>query len=159
MKKFIFTLLILFLPSLGFSQDNAAEENAKLANAVIQNAKLQGTVTGMPVAHGQKKNVIVRPFDSSAIIDDLIAKENDIFKINDNGNLVSKLLDKEKDSCPPEKQVKIVQIYKGGVIIEHLGVKITLEMAVDTTLPRCEFKTPQHSAFTAPVEVEHSTKK
>lgn len=107
------------------------EHATKLANALIENAKVQGTIASIDSARSY-----IMP---SAIVDDIIVQEGDTVLISENGNFLQKLYKKEvvKNS---EVQIRVVQIYAGGLLVDHMGVMVNLEMVIETPLPRCEFK-------------------
>ena len=106
MKKFSWILLIaLAMPA-------AADE--AIANKIISAVKIQGTVVG--------KNIT-----PSAIVDDLIVHEGEVFSIDsETGHLMSRLFPKEIDDHPSDQKVKVISIAHGNVVFEYEGTNISL---------------------------------
>jgi len=90
-------------------------EIEQMLNLLIENIQIQGTVVGQNIK-------------ASAIIDDQIAWEGDIFLLSETGNIVGKLFPKERDKHPIECVIKIAKVHAGCVTFEHAGVHISIEM-------------------------------
>jgi len=111
MRKTLFAL-ILFMCSLHCT----FADDAGMQQKIVESVKIQGTVTG--------ENI--KP---AAIIDDLIAREGDVFLVDsETGNLQMRLGASEAPKYAPELQVKIIAVTAGSVVLQHNGTHLVLVM-------------------------------
>ncbi len=109
--KNLFSVIILIL---ALAMPIVAQDNWELSNKILNNVKVQGTITGDKIV-------------PSAIIDDKIAREGDIFLIDEStGNIVLQLFEKELGDHPDHLKVKVVAIAHGNVVLAHVGTNLSL---------------------------------